>query len=95
MLTVVLIVSTACTSVPIKEADDPYREVLVSMAPEAPTLPTFPTLNWTYQNGLYCISEEDADRLLDYGENTLPLFAHRYEQYLRQIGLILDALAKP
>jgi hypothetical protein len=40
-------------------------------------------------------SETDADKLLDYGENELPLFAHRYEQYLRQIGLILDALSKP
>jgi len=39
------------------------------MAPEAPTIPAFPTLNWTYQNGLYCISETDADKLLDYGEN--------------------------
>ena len=94
-LLAVLIVSTGCTSVPTIEASDPYRQALVSMAPEAPTIPAFPTLNWTYQNGLYCISETDADKLLDYGENELPLFAHRYEQYLRQIGLILDALSKP
>ena len=65
------------------------------MAPEAPTIPTFPTLNWTYQNGLYCISEEDADRLLDFGENDLPLFAQRYDQYQRRMLLIMDALAKP
>lgn len=65
------------------------------MAPEAPTIPVFPTLNWTYSDGLYCIAEADADKLLDYGENELPLFAHRYEQYLRQIGLILEALSKP
>jgi hypothetical protein len=64
------------------------------MAPEAPAIPTFPTLNWTYENGLYCIAEADADALLDYGENELPLFAHRYGQYLRQMRLILDALAK-
>ena len=95
MLPAVLIVSTGCTSVPTGQENDPYRQVLVSMAPEAPTIPAFPTLNWTYQNGLYCISETDADELLDYGENELPLFAHRYEQYLRQIGLILDALSKP
>jgi len=91
----VLTVSTGCMSVPIKVADDPYREILVSMAPETPTLPTFPTLNWTYQNGLYCISEEDADKLLDYGENELPLFSQRYDQYQRRMRLILDALAKP
>jgi hypothetical protein len=65
------------------------------MAPEAPTIPTFPTLNWTYQNGLYCITETDTDALLDYGENDLPLFVHRYGQYVRQMRLILDALAKP
>ena len=93
-LLAVLIVSTGCTSVPTVEENDPYRQVLVSMAPKAPTIPTFPTLNWTYQNGLYCILETDADKLLDYGENALPLFAHRYEQYLRQVNLILDALAR-
>ncbi len=90
-----LIVSTGCTSVPTVEENDPYRQVLVSMAPEAPTIPVFPALNWTYQNGLYCIAEADADALLDYGENALPLFAHRYGQYQRQIRIILDALAGP
>lgn len=65
------------------------------MAPEGPTIPAFPTLNWTYENGLYCIPEADADALLDYGENALVLFAHRYGQYQRQIRIILDALAGP
>ncbi|MPN48279.1 hypothetical protein SDC9_195885 [bioreactor metagenome] len=65
------------------------------MAPEAPAIPAFPVLGWSYENGLYCISEADADALLDYGENALPLFAHRYDQYLRQVDLILDALAGP
>jgi hypothetical protein len=77
------------------EVNDPYRQVLVSMAPEAPTLPVFPKLSWSYENGLYCIAEADADALLDYGENALPLFAHSYGQYMRQMRLILDALAKP
>jgi hypothetical protein len=77
------------------EAPDPYRRVLVSMVPEAPDIPAFPKLSWSYGNGLYCISEEDADALLDYGENALVLFAHRYGQYQRQMRLILDALAGP
>jgi len=94
-LLAVLIVSTGCTSVPTVEENDPYRQVLVSMAPKAPTIPVFPTLNWTYQSGLYCISETDADKLLDYGENELPLFAHRYSQYVRQIHLILETLSQP
>jgi hypothetical protein len=41
------------------------------------------------------MAEADADALLDYGENELPLFAHRYGQYQRQMRLILDALAMP
>jgi len=94
-LLAVLIVLAGCTSVPTVEENDPYRQALVSMAPKAPTIPAFPTLKWTYQNGLYCISETDADKLLDYGENELPLFAHHYDQYLRQMRLILDAFAKP
>jgi hypothetical protein len=65
------------------------------MAPEAPDIPAFPTLSWSYADGRYCITEEDADALLDYGENELPLFAHRYGQYVRQMRLILDALAGP
>ena len=80
---------------PTVEVNDPYRQVLVSMAPEAPNIPAFPEQSWSYENGLYCIPEADADALLDYGENELPLFAHRYDQFLRQMHLILDALAKP
>lgn len=94
-LLAVLIVSTGCTSVPTVETPDPYRQVLVSMAPEAPTIPVFPPLSWSYGNGLYCIAEADADALLDYGENELPLFAHRYSQYVRQIHLILETLSQP
>jgi chromosome condensin MukBEF MukE localization factor len=65
------------------------------MAPEAPAIPTFPTLSWAYSDGRYSLNEADADALLDYGENELPLFAHRYDQFLRQIRLILDGLAQP
>ncbi len=94
-LLAVLIVSTGCTSVPTIEENDPYRQILVSMAPEAPDIPVFPELSWSYGNGLYCIPEADADALLDYGENELPQFAHHYDLFLRQMHLILDALARP
>ncbi|MDD3824137.1 MAG: hypothetical protein PHR90_10480 [Sphaerochaetaceae bacterium] len=77
------------------EVPDPYRRVLISMAPEAPDIPAFPALNWSHADGRYGITEEDADALLDYGENVLPLFAYRYWQYQRQMRLILDALAMP
>lgn len=79
-------------SVPTVPADDPYREVLVSMAPEAPVIPAFPELTWIYQNGLYCITEEDADKLLDYGENELPIFTYQFEQFTRKLQIILQAL---
>ena len=57
-------------------------------------MPVFPALAWSYENGLYCITEEDADKLLHYRENELPLFSLRYDQYQRQMSLILDALRK-
>jgi hypothetical protein len=65
------------------------------MAPVAPSVPTFPTLKWSYEDGKYCIGEEEADKLLDYGENELPLFRQRYDQFLRHIHLILEAVAEP
>lgn len=65
------------------------------MMPEIPEIPTFPTLQWTSCDGRYCISEEDADRLLDYGENALPKFKFQLGQYERQAELILAALAEP
>ncbi len=76
-------------------ASDPYRQILVSMAPVAPAIPAFPTLHWSYAEGLYGIGEADADALLDYGENELPLFARRYDQFMRQMRLVLEALANP
>ncbi len=80
---------------PTAQATDPYRQVLVSMAPKVPAIPTFPTLDWSYENGLYCLPETDADKLLDYGENALPLFAHLLDQYTRQMLLILESMSDP
>jgi hypothetical protein len=65
------------------------------MAPKAPVIPTFPTLNWSYENGLYCLPETDADKLLDYGENALPLFAHLLDLYTRQMLAILESMRDP
>lgn len=76
----------------MKEANDPYRDILISMVPEAPSLPPFPTLQWAYVDGRYCIGESDADKLLDYGENGIPLFTYDLKQYQRKMFLILEAL---
>jgi len=92
MLMAALLVSTACTNIPTEVPNDPYRDILISMVPETPSPPPFPTLQWSYKDGKYCIGESDADRLLDYGENGIPLFTHELEQYQRKMLLILEAL---
>ena len=65
------------------------------MLPEAPAPPPLPALQWSFECGKYYIDEADADRLLDYGENELPLFIHHLEQYQRKVKVIMDAFANP
>ena len=65
------------------------------MVPEVPTIPPFPTLQWSYENEKYCINENDADKLLDYGENGLVNFRYELEQFERHMRLILEALKEP
>ena len=63
------------------------------MIPDLPELPPFPELQWMLEeNGRYSISEEDADRLLDYRDNELPLYRFRIEQYQRELGVIADSI---
>ena len=45
------------------------------------------------ENGRYSISEEDADRLLNYRDNELPLYRFRIEQYQRELETIKEALS--
>lgn len=44
------------------------------MIPPLPSIPSFPELSWEFKDGRYSIDEADADKLLDYGENKLPLY---------------------
>ena len=63
------------------------------MIPDLPELPPFPELQWMLEeNGRYSISEEDADRLLDYRDNSLPLYRFRIEQYQRELKTIFNAM---
>ena len=62
------------------------------MVPVLPEVPSLPELKWTYHDGLYCLDEHDADKLLNYGENDLPLFRWRLEQYRRELEAILERL---
>jgi len=64
----------------------------MSEIPPLPTLPPLPALRWTYEGGKYCISEEDADKLLDYGENQLPLYEFKLQQYTETVNIIIEAL---
>lgn len=94
MVTVILalIALTGCTTTEVIEDKTTFIETLLSMIPDLPDVPSFPALNWTYQDGLYCLDETNVDKLLDYGENTLPRFRWELKQYQRKLDSILQAL---
>ena len=92
---------TACTSTnrastaeEVSESFNVYVKTILSDFPILPEVPSFPELHWTYQDGLYGIGEEDVDELLNYGENTIPLFKHNLETYEEKVNVIIKALTK-
>ena len=93
LLLSVLAVSTGCETTEIPD-ESPYEEILIGMIPDLPELPPFPELQWMLEeNGRYSIPDEDADRLLDYRDNSLPLYRFRIEQYQRELETIKEALS--
>ena len=94
MVTALLVLTalTGCTTTSVTEEQSTLKETLLSMIPVLPEVPALPQLTWTYQDGLYCLDEQNVDRLLDYGENTLPLFRWELDQYRRKLDSILQAL---
>lgn len=72
--------------------DDSFNSILVGMFPTLPELPELPKMTWEYSNGRYSICEEDADRLLDYGENLIPLYLHEMELYVEKIEILKETL---
>lgn len=62
------------------------------MVPVLPEVPSLPELEWTYHDGFYCLDEHDVDKLLNYGENELPLFRWHLEQYKRKLDIVLQGL---
>jgi len=88
----VLTVSVSCTSTEKIVEDSTYRDVLISMIPVLPEVPSLPQLEWTYQNGLYCLDEQNVDLLLDYGENILPHFRWELEQYRKKLDAVISGL---
>lgn len=87
----VLTASTGCRTV--AGTDSAYREILVSMAPELPNLPVWPEVSWSFKDGLYCLSEEDVDKVLDYLENSIPTYLFELERYRYELDSVLDAMA--
>lgn len=85
----VLIVSTSCQT---NAADRQSRELIASFLPKAPELPQFPSLYWTYKNGLYGLSEADVDVLLDFVENSLAEFSFDYMAWQDQVNIIIEKL---
>lgn len=85
-------VLTSCTTTEVSDQSDIYRDALISMIPKLPEVPTLPQLTWTYKDGLYCLDEDNVNKLLDYGENTLPLFRWEMKQYQRKLDAVLSAL---
>ena len=89
----VLAVSMGCGTTEIPD-ESPYEEILVWMIPDLPELSPFPELQWMLEeNGRYSISEEDADRILDYRDNELPLYRFELEQYQREMEIIQTSLS--
>ena len=96
ILTVVLIClissckTTVVTAEKVDETD--VRETLVEYLPEAPKVPQFPALHWTYDNGLYSLDEAGVDKLLLFKEETLPNFVVDYEAWQREVVIVLNNL---
>lgn len=73
--------------------ESPYEEILIGMIPDLPEPPSFPELQWELEtNGRYSIPEEDADRLLDYRDNSLPLYRFEIERYQRELDILKNAI---
>ena len=92
LLMSVLAASTGCGTTEIPD-ESPYDEILISRIPDLPELPQFPELQWLLEeNGRYSISAEDADRILDYRDNKLPLYRFEIEKYQRELRIIADSI---
>ena len=90
-MTLVLIGSTSCRT-SVVDINTEARQTIASMLPDAPVLPVFPTLSWTYKDGLYGLCESDVDSLLDYVENSLREFDFDFNAWQDQVHIIIERL---
>lgn len=89
-----LSVLISCTGTKAIAEDNTFNEVLAGMFPSLPELPALPALEWEYRDGRYSIGEDDVDKLLDYGENQIPLYRYKLQVYSQSIDAIKEALIK-
>ena len=92
LATVLLVssVSTGCRTV--SATDRTAIGILASKVPDLPEIPEWPNIHWLYRDGMYGMSEEDADKVLDYLENSMPLYRFEMENYERQLRIVLDGM---
>ena len=90
IVTLVSAVSISCKT-PV-EAQVETSDIIREMAPEIPELPSWPQLTWIYKDGLYCLSEEDADKILDYWENKIPAYLLEMDVYKAKLKTVLEHL---
>ena len=91
ILLTVSIVLIGCKSTEQTPLED-RQEILIGMLPDLPELPEWPKLEWHYTDGMYCISETDADRILDYWENQIPNYKYELEKYQKKLAAVVAAM---
>lgn len=91
ILLVVLIGSTSCKSTQTDPLED-RQEILVGMLPDLPELPEWPKLNWQFFDGMYAISEADADKILNYWENEIPNYKYELEKYQKKLDAVIASM---
>ena len=75
-----------------ERTDNTAIEILIAEIPEHPTLPSWPSVYWAYEDGKYYLEEEDIDKVLDYLENQIPLYQFEVTQFEEQLELVLEGL---
>lgn len=93
MLVSLISTLSSCRSVETVDLDEGvYRETVVGYLPDPPEAPVLPELHWTYQAGLYCLSEEDVDLFIEFKVQTLPDFTNDYGVWLQQLEVVLQTI---
>lgn len=94
ILILVLIGLTSCTTVraTIDEVEKNYRDTLISLVPEAPSLPYLPELNWQYEDGKYSLNEDGVDKFITFFEFDYATFRANYDLYVYKVQTVLNNL---